>query len=91
MYLKQDMYARHLRQGEGVINDLQRMRRELERMDALLPEGEMASVVLSNAANVYPSITNKHTQCVSRLSGGYDKDQRVQDTVNLLLVAERTA
>ncbi|KAF4147799.1 hypothetical protein GN958_ATG03154 [Phytophthora infestans] len=94
MYLKEDMYARRLRQGEGVmdyINDLQRMRRELEQMDVSLPEGEMASVVLSNAVNVYPLIANEHTQRVSRLRGGYDKDQRVQDAVNLLLVAERTA
>ncbi|KAG1691254.1 hypothetical protein DVH05_027116 [Phytophthora capsici] len=86
------MYARRLRQGEGVmdyINDLQRMWREVERMDVSLPEGEMASVVLSNAVNVYPSIANEHTQRVSRLRGGYDKGQRIQDAVNLLLVAER--
>ncbi|ETO65830.1 hypothetical protein F444_16920, partial [Phytophthora nicotianae P1976] len=94
VYLMQDMYSRRLRQGEGVmdyVSDLQRMRRELERMDVSLRAGEMASIVLSNAVSVYPSIANEHTQSVSRLRGGYDRDQRVQDAVNLLLVAERTA
>ncbi|KAE9016161.1 hypothetical protein PR002_g13735 [Phytophthora rubi] len=67
------------------------MRRELERMEITLAEGEVASIVLSNAVAVYPSIANGHTQRVSRLCGGYDKDQRVQDAVNRLLVAERTA
>ncbi|KAF4130756.1 gag-polypeptide of LTR copia-type [Phytophthora infestans] len=79
VYLRQDRYIRRLRQGEGVmgyINDLQRWRREMERMDVSLREGEIASV---------------HSQRVSRLRGGYDRDQRVQDAVNLLLVAERTA
>ncbi|KUF84830.1 hypothetical protein AM588_10000763 [Phytophthora nicotianae] len=88
------MYSRRLRQGEGVmdyVSDLQRMRCELERMDLSLPAGETASIVLSNAVSVYPSIANEHTQRVSRLRGCYDRDQRVQDAVNLLLVAERTA
>ncbi|KAE9037946.1 hypothetical protein PR001_g8166 [Phytophthora rubi] len=94
VYLKQDLYARRLHQGEQVteyVGDLQQMRRELERMEITLAEGEMASIVLSNAVAVYPSIANDHTQRVSRLRGGYDKYQRVQDDVNLLLVAERTA
>ncbi|ETO59025.1 hypothetical protein F444_22597, partial [Phytophthora nicotianae P1976] len=94
VYLKQDMYSRCLRQGEGVmdyVSDFQRMRRELERMDVSLHAGEMASIVLSNAVSMYPSIANEHTQRVSRLRGGYDRDQRVQDAVNLLFVAERTA
>ncbi|ETM41574.1 hypothetical protein L914_12664 [Phytophthora nicotianae] len=73
------------------VSDLQRMRRELERMDVSLRAGEMASIVLSHAVSVYPSIANEHTQRVSRLRGCYDRDQRVQDAVNLLLVAERTA
>ncbi|KAF4143202.1 hypothetical protein GN958_ATG07563 [Phytophthora infestans] len=75
-YLKQD---RRLRQGEGVmgyIKDLQRMRCELECMNvSSLPEGKRASVVLSNAVNVYPVIANELTQ----------------HAVNLLLVAERAA
>ncbi|KAG1687782.1 hypothetical protein DVH05_004651 [Phytophthora capsici] len=41
--------------------------------------------------NIYPPIANEHTLRVSRLRGGYDKGQRVEDAVNLLLVAERTA
>ncbi|ETP00152.1 hypothetical protein F441_22422 [Phytophthora nicotianae CJ01A1] len=72
------------------VGDLQRMRRELERMEITITEGELASTVLSNAVGVYPSVANEHTQRVSRLRSGYDKDQRVQDAVNLLLVAERT-
>lgn len=73
------------------VGNLQRMRRELERMDISLAEGEMANIILSNAVGVYPSIPNEHTQRVPRLRGSYDKDQRVQDAVNSLLIAERTA
>jgi hypothetical protein len=94
VYVKQDLYARRLRQDEGVmdfVGDLQRMRRELERMEIILAEGEMASIVLYNTVAAYPSIANDHTQRVSRMLGGYDQEQRVQDAVNLLLVAERTA
>ncbi|KAE9340548.1 hypothetical protein PF008_g11055 [Phytophthora fragariae] len=73
VYLKQDLYARRLHQGEQVteyVGDLQQMRRELERMEITLAEGEMAGIVLSNAVAVYPSnavavypsIANDHTQ-----------------------------
>ncbi|OWY98456.1 hypothetical protein PHMEG_00030777 [Phytophthora megakarya] len=73
------------------VGDLKRTRRELEWMDITLAEGEMSSIVLSNAVVVFPSISYDHTQRMSRLRRGYDRDQRVQDAVNLLLVAERTA
>ncbi|ETM98886.1 hypothetical protein PPTG_19217 [Phytophthora nicotianae INRA-310] len=59
VYLKQDMYSRRLRQGEGVmdyVSDLQRMRRELERMDVSLRAGEMASIVLSHAVTTVTNV-----------------------------------
>ncbi|OWZ00862.1 hypothetical protein PHMEG_00027855, partial [Phytophthora megakarya] len=94
-YLYQDLYTRRLRQGEGgrdYVGDFQRMRRELERMDITLVEGVMSRIVLSNdAVVVNPSIANDRTQRVSRLCGGYDRDQRFQSAVNLLQVAERTS
>ncbi|ETI39958.1 hypothetical protein F443_14515 [Phytophthora nicotianae P1569] len=52
------------------VGDLQRMRRELERMEITITEGELASTVLSNAVGVYSSVANEHTQRVSRLRGG---------------------
>lgn len=59
----------------GYIKDLQRMRCELECMNvSSLPEGKRASVVLSNAVNVYPVIANELTQRVSRLRGDYGRD-----------------
>eukprot|EP00644_Phytophthora_capsici_P003916 jgi/Phyca11/15744/fgenesh1_pg.PHYCAscaffold_15_\ len=84
VYLKQDMYARRLRQGEGVmdyINDLQRMRRELERMDVSLPEGEMASVVFVCLA--YAEAMTK-TNVYKMLSTSYS-------SLNELLKSRKTA